>query len=143
MDTIGFHDDEIIELVEIEGYVPVNHVMDGNGAAGRQLNPNRVLFAGFHPLFGFFRGNIPAGAGIMEGLLQGSLFFPLFFQVFCRAEAVVGFAAVHQFLADFPVDIQPFGLVIGTVVPAHFRAFIPGQAQPLQAGKNLGNGIFL
>ena len=117
--------------------------MDGDSAFPGQFDPDGMGFPGFHPFSGFCRIQVAAGTGIMERLLPFALFFPLGFQIRRGAEAVVGFALVHQLLAVFLIQIQPLGLVVGTVIPAHFRAFVPAQAQPFQAGDDLGDGIFL
>ena len=121
----------------------MDHIMDGDGSFLRQLDPDGMGFPGRHSLLGFFRIQGPADPGIMERLLFLPLFFPLGFQIGSGAEAVVGLALVHQLLAVLPVQIQPFELVIRTMFPPYFRAFIPIQAQPFQAGDDLGDGIFL
>ena len=140
--TVGFYNNEIVELVHVKGNLAMNQVMYSYAAFSWNLNTNGIRFACSNTCFSLFYRNIAAGAGIAERLLSSALFFTLCSQILGSAEAVICLAFIQQLLSIFSVDIKALGLIIRTVFTACFRAFVPVDAQPFQAGKNLAYGIF-
>ena len=139
--TVGFYNYEIVELVHVKGNFAMNQVMNGDAALGRNFDTNGIRFACSDTCFSLFCRNIAAGTCITERLLSSALFFTLCSQILGSAEAVVCFAFVQQLLSIFFVDIKALGLIVRTVFAAGLRAFIPVDAQPFQAGKDLAYGI--
>ena len=139
--TVGFYNYEIVELVHVKGNFAMNQVMNGDAAFGRNLDTNGIRFACSDTCFSLFCRNIAAGTCITERLLSSALFFALCSQILGSAEAVVCFAFVQQLLSIFFVNIKALGLIVRTVFAAGLRTFIPVDAQPFQAGKDLAYGI--
>ena len=141
--AIGFHDHKIIELVHAIGNITMNQIMEGYGTLGGILQAHGVAFAGSSASLGLLHGDIAAGAHITGGQLGSSLLFALLGQLLHGAEAVVSLALFHQLLAVFSINIQTLGLVVRTIIPSLFRALVPVDAKPVQAGDDLAHGVLL
>ena len=139
--TVGFYNYKIIKLVHVKGNFAMNQVMYSDATFGRNLNTDGIRFACSDAGFSLLCRNIAAGTSIAERLLSSALFFTLCSQILGSAEAVVCFAFVQQLLSIFFVDIKALGLIVRTIFAAGLRTFIPVDAQPFQAGKDLAYGI--
>ena len=135
--AIGLGDDEIIELGHIEIHTAVDQVVDPHGAPHGHLEANGMGFPRRKAALHLFLRQIAARAGIPERLFPRLLDFPLGFQLFRRAEAVVGLPFIQQLLQIFLVDLRTLRLEIGRARPPDFRTFVPVQPQPLHAADDL------
>ena len=148
-DTVGFDDDEVADVVGIEGYVAADEVIQFNRFVLRRLDADDVGTAFLEVLFDRFLGQVSAFAGVDRRFAFGqlSLFFrfQLFLFVFylivmccalllpCRrAEAVVSLAFGQELFRIFLINAQAFSLAVRAIGAADVDTFIPGDAQPFQ-----------
>jgi hypothetical protein len=77
---------------------------------------------------------------IITGRKMGSLLFGAHVsQSFGTAVTIVCVAVCNQFFGNFLVDIESFGLEVWAVGSADFRAFIPVDTEPSEAGEDIFN----
>ncbi len=94
----------------------------------------------------FILGTLRRRQGAAVAVVADVLFVPALLlaqhgQPLLRAVAVVGKAVFYQPVGIVPVEVQPLRLVIGAIVAAYLWALIPIQAQPAQAGHQVGHGL--
>ena len=89
--------------------------------------------------FDLFGRKSAAAAGVDLRAVFGNGQLALGLEFLGGAEAGIGFAIAQQPLGMFGVDVKPFRLAIGTVVPnfvrriaRQARAFVPLEAEPVQ-----------
>ena len=131
-DAVGFDDDEVADVVGIEGYVTADEVVQFNRFVLRRLDADDVGTAFLEVLFDRFFGQVSAFAGVDRRFPFGQLSLFFRFQFFRRAEAVVGLAFGQELFRIFLINAQAFSLAVRAIGTADVDAFIPGDAQPFQ-----------
>ena len=141
--AIALHNYEIIILIHVEGYIAMNQVMNYYTSFSRNFQTYRIGRTGVNASLNLLGSQIAAGTCIAEGLFSLTLLFTLSLQLFRSAEAVICFALINELLAVFSINIKTLRLVVGTIITANLRTFIPVNAKPFQAGKDLAYRILL
>ena len=136
--AIGAEDDEVVELLGVEGHLAVDGVVDDDIAAVLgHLDAKDVGLAGLDAAACLLGIEIATAALIaLEGVftLLGGLTVGL--ELLLGAEAGIGLALVPKLLGGLLVQVQALGLGIGAKVAANLGTLVPVQAQPTHSAQN-------
>ena len=108
-DAVGFDDDEVADVVGIEGYMTADEVVQFDSFVLRRLDADDVGTAFLEVLFDRFLGQVSAFAGVDRRFPFGQELFRIFL-----------------------INAQAFSLAVRAIGAADVDAFIPGDAQPFQ-----------
>ena len=136
--AIGAEDDEVVELLGIEGHLAVDGVVDNDVAAVLgHLDAQDVGLAGFDAATGLLGIKIAAATLIaLEGVLALLRGLTVGVELLLGAEAGIGLALVPKLLGGLFVQVQALGLSIGAKVAAHLGALVPVQTQPTHGAQD-------
>ncbi len=130
--------------------VPV-HAIDVRGLAGRHLEANGWLRAALLEALQLVGGQMKAAPVVHPATARPLGRLTLFFQAIRRAITSIGVPRGEQRLGHLTVPIEALRLEVGCVRPAHFRPFVPVEAEPAHrledarhhlVGRTLGVGVF-
>ena len=141
--AVGLRNHKIIKLGQIKIHAAMNHVFHPHVSFHGNLKTDGMRFPCRDPALHFLFGKVAAGTGITERLLPLPLDLPLGFQFFRCAETVIGLTLIQQLLKIFLINLRALGLVIRFTGTAHFRTFVPVQAQPFHTADDLVYRTFL
>ena len=134
--TVGALNDVVLLLRPIELDVAANQVANDDRAFARNLQTDDALTAfRFETAAVFFRLRHKATA-VDERALRGLRFFALRLEFFRTGVVAISETAGEEFVDRRLVLVGALRLVIGRERAVHFRAFVPINAEPFQAGEN-------
>ena len=140
-DAVGLHDDEVVELVVLEGDGAMDQVVEDGLAGAGHLEANDRLAALVDVLLDDVRKQVAAASGVGEGLALGRGGLAQLVELLLAAEAVVGVPGVEQLLGSRLVGVEALHLEVGAVGAADSGTFIPVQAEPAHAVENRLDGL--
>src|SRR5208337_3066808 len=137
--TVGTHDREIADLIGRERDIPLDQVVNDQGAAQRHLKPQGVRAA-----FALAPGELLGGK--LQATESISSFGPLRGRLLGRplglgAVVAVNMAAIDQLLHRRLVLRGPMRLVVGTIGSTDVRPFVPIDADPPKTVEDALDGI--
>ena len=130
--AVGAEDDEVVELLGIEGHLAVDGVVDDDVAAVLgHLDAQDVGLAGLDAAACLLGIKIAAAALIaLEGVLALLGGLAIGVELLLGAEAGIGLALVPELLGGLLVQVQTLGLFVGAKVAAHLGT--SSQSRPSQ-----------
>ena len=136
--AVGAEDDEVVELLGVEGHLAVDGVVDDDVATVRgHLDAQDVGLAGLDATTCLLGIEIAAAALVaLEGVLALLGGLAVGVELLLGAEAGIGLALVPELLGGLLVQVQAIGLCVGAIVAAHLGTLIPVQAQPTHGAQN-------
>ena len=136
--AVGAEDDEVVELLGIEGHLAVNGVVDDDVAAVLgHLDAQDVGLAGLDAAAGLLGIKVAAAALVaLEGVLALLSGLAVGVELLLGAEAGIGLALIPELLGSLLVQVQALGLGVGAKVAADLGALVPVQAQPTHGAQD-------
>ena len=132
-EAVGFQEDLVLDRLERPLDVPVDEVVDSDGALLRHLESDDVVGLVPRALGRLGCRDVPAMAVVAGDLATGALRGPHLLQPLAAAEAVVRGAAVDELVGALLVERQALRLDVRGMRPALARALVVPDADPLQA----------
>ena len=136
--AVGAEDDEVVELLRVEGHVAVDRIVDDDVAAVEgHLDAQDVGLAGLDAAAGLLGIKIAAAALIaLEGVLALLRGLAVGVELLLGAEAGIGLALIPELLGGLLIQVQALGLGVGAKIAAHLGTLVPVQAQPTHGAQN-------
>ena len=136
--AVGAEDDEVVELLRVEGHVAVDRVVDDDIAAVEgHLDAQDVGLARVDAALRLGGVEVAAAALVaLEGVfaLLGGLLVRG--ELLGGAEAGICLALVPELLGGLAVQVEAVGLLVGAEVAADFGALVPVEAQPAHGAQD-------
>ena len=136
--TVGAEDDEVVELLGVEGDLTMDGVVDHDVAAVLgHLDAQNVGLTGIDAGLGLLRREVAATALVaLERVLAGLGGLAVGGQLLGRAEAGIGLTLCEQALGGLLVKIQSLGLGVGAKIAADLGALVPVEAKPAHGAQD-------
>src|SRR5262245_6344229 len=125
--AVGPEDHEVLDVRAVELDRPVHQILEAHDACG-YMHANGARHAGL-----FARGDLVRGQRTAGAIVFFDALFPLGFELFRRAVAVVRASLRDETRRHRAIAIEAFGLKVRRVLATNPRALVPVETEPAHA----------